>query len=63
MGSRSTGFEQAGINVIIDAGKKHKGVKALTEIVREGGIPDVYASIHGAVFNVEAKFGESKGPQ
>ena len=63
MGSRSTGFEQSGINVIIDASKKHKGVKALTEIVREGGIPDVYASIHDAAFNVEAKFGESKGPQ
>ena len=63
MGSRSTGFEQAGINVIVNASKKHKGLQALTEIVREGGIPDVYASIYDTAFNIEAKFGESKGPQ
>ena len=29
----------------------------LIEKVAEGGIPDFYAKIHGAVFNAEVKFG------
>lgn len=53
--NRGTAFEQ----YLIDLGlnSKHKGFKMLVEKVAEGGIPDFYAEVNGAVFNAEVKFG------
>ena len=55
--NRGTAFEQHLINLGLKTGSKYPGFKMLIEKVAEGGIPDFYAKIHGAVFNAEVKFG------
>jgi hypothetical protein len=61
--NKGDAFEVHGINVGIEAEGKYDGFKMLTREKREGGIPDFHASIFEALFNMEHKFGDSRGPQ
>ena len=61
--NKGDAFEVHGINVGIEAEGKYNGFKMLTREKREGGIPDFHASIFEALFNMEHKFGDSRGPQ